>query len=756
MFWSFFRVWGCTLSVLALAVPVAHAQERIQSIRVTGAQRIESSAVISYSGLKEGETATQYDLDEGMKRVYETGFYSDVVLDDNAGALNIIVKENPSISQVIFEGNEKIDKEDLEKEIVLKSRSVYTRSKVQNDLKRLLDVYRRNGRYAAEITPQIIPLEQNRVNLVYNIKEGPKALIKKVTFIGNENFDSATLSKVVSSTRERWYQFLTDNDKYDPDRLNYDQELLRRFYFQKGYADFKIKSAIAELSSEQDAFFLTFTIEEGPIYRFGKIDVNTKLPRAKVPNLAPAISTKEGDIYDASEVEDSINRMNDILGDAGFAFVEIAPQTQRRPGDKKIMDLTYAITEGPKVYVDRINIFGNLRTKDEVIRREFKLAEGDAFSTSKLKRTEQRLNNLGFFEKVDIQRKQGSADDKTQLDVEVKEKSTGEITLGAGFSTVDGPLLDVGLRERNFLGNGQDFRARAMVGARRKNYDLGVVEPYFLGRELEAGFDLYKTSQNYQNNSTFDRDSTGGVVHLGYNLSEHLKHQFRYTYEQSEISNIDPLASLYIRLQEGKYSTSMIGQSFFYDTRDNRQNPTDGYSIRVNQDLAGLGADARFIRHEIRSDYYVPLAKKWTYAAYLLGGNITGIGKDVRINNRFFIGSQEIRGFANAGIGPRDIATDDALGGNTYYAASNEVRFPLGFADDLGVSGAVFFDVANLYGLDSTGPGIGNNNTPRASAGFGFAWTSPFGPIRIDFAHAFLKEDYDDTELVRFRFGTSF
>lgn len=752
---GFRRLVLVTATVLVCA-PASYADDTITSINVTGSQRIEPSAVISYSGLKSGQVASQYDLDEGMKRIYETGFYSDVSLDNNSGSLTILVKENPSISQVIFEGNDKISKDDLEKEITLKSRSIYTRSKVQNDLKRLLDVYRRGGRYSAEITPQIIPLEQNRVNLIYNIVEGPKALIEKITFIGNSNFDNSTLEHAINSRQERWWQFLTDSDKYDPDRLNYDQELLRKFYFQKGYADFKVKSAIAELSPQRDAFYLTFTVEEGPRYKFGRIDVTTTLPKGRVPDLAPSILTHEGEIYNATDVEDSINRMTDVLGDAGFAFVEITPKTVRRPGNEKIIDLTYAIAEGPKVYIDRINIFGNIRTLDEVIRREFKLAEGDAFSTSKMKRTEQRLNNLGFFEKVDIQRKPGAAADLTNLDVEVKEKSTGEITLGAGFSTVDGPLLDMGLRERNFLGQGQDFRARALLGGRRKNFDLGVTEPYFLGRQLEAGFNLFKTAQNYQNNAAFDRESLGGVVHLGYNISERFKHQLRYTFEETEISNVASNASQYIVQQQGRNANSILGHSLIYDTRDNRNNPTSGYSIRFNQDFAGLGGDNTFIRHEIRSDYYLPLAKKWTYAAFLLGGNITGIGEDVRINNRFFIGSQEVRGFANAGIGPRDLTTNDALGGDTYYAVSNEVRFPLGLGDDLGLTGAAFVDFANLYGIGGASTGVGDNNALRASAGVGVAWSSPFGLIRVDFAQAFLKQDYDDTEIVRFRFGTSF
>lgn len=740
-------------SALMLA-PSAYA-ETVRDIRVEGNQRLEAETVKTYLGIKPGVDATAYDLDVALKKLYDTGFFSDLSIDQNAGVVTVHVVENANINEVLFEGNSKIDKDDLEKEITLKSRSVYTRTKVQKDLKRLLDVYRRHGYYSAQITPQIIQLEQNRVNLVYNIIEGPKAFIEKVSFIGNESYESRTLEKIISSSRERWYQFLSDSDKYDPDRLQYDQELLRKFYFENGYADFKVKSAIAELSPQRDAFYLTFTVEEGEQYKVGKVDVNTKLPKGRVPDLDKQIGTKTGDIYNATEVEDSINRMTDKLGDAGFAFVEITPQLERNKADK-IIDLTYNVTEGPKVYVERINIFGNSRTLDEVIRREFKLSEGDAYSSSKLKRTEQRLNNLGYFEKVNVERKPGSAPDKTQLDVSVAEKSTGEISFGAGFSTADGPIADFGIKERNFLGGGQDIHTRVQVGGKRQQYDLGITEPYFLGRELEAGANLFKTVQNLQDNSSFDRETLGGTLHLGYGLSEHLKHQVRYTLEQTKISNIDANASTYIKQQEGEDIVSSFGQSFIYDGRDNKFNPTSGWSLKFSQDLAGFGGDDRFLRDEINGEYYIPVAKKWTFVTLGSAGNIFGIGQDVRINQRFFSGGADVRGFANAGIGPRDIATSDALGANNYVAGTGELRFPLGLPDDLGVSGAAFFDAGSAWGNDSSGPTIRSGADLRASAGLGVAWASPFGPIRIDFAAPLVKQPYDETEFIRFNFGTRF
>ena len=750
------RFFRPAIVCLMLLAPCLAQAEVVRDIQVSGNERIETSAVETYLDVNRGQDVSQYDLDLALKKLYDTGFFSDIGMDLQGGTLTVNVTENPSINDVIFEGNDAVDKDDLEKEITLKSRSIYTRTKVQNDLKRLLDVYRRNGRYSATIVPQIIQLPQNRVNLVYNITEGPKAFIEKITFIGNDTYDSQTLQKVINSSIERWYQFLSDSDRYDPDRLNYDQELLRKFYFSNGYADFKVKSAIAELSPQRDAFYLTFTIEEGPKYKFGKIDVKSKLAAGKLPDFKEAITTKQGDTYNGTEIEDSIDRMVDKLSDAGFAFVEINPDTRRHEGKEKIIDLTYDIEEGPKVYVDRINITGNQRTLDEVIRREFKLTEGDAYSSSKIKRTEQRLNNLGFFEKVDIQNKPGSAPDKTDIDVNVAEKSTGEISFGAGFSTEDGPLADIGIKESNFLGRGQELRLRTMFAAKQQMYDIGFTEPYFLDRPLEAGFDIYKTETNYTDEAQYDRDAVGANIKFTYNMSEKLKHQLHYNIDDSRITDVASTASLYIQDQEGEDIASIVGHSFIYDNRDNKQNPTSGYYWRFNQDVAGLGGDDRFLRHELQGEYYIPVAKKWTMMFAGSGGDILGIGRDVRINQRFYIGSDDIRGFEKAGIGPRDATTEDALGGNTYYAGTAELRFPLGLPDDLGVSGATFVDAGSLWGIDDKGPGIDDNASPRASAGFGVAWASPFGPIRIDFAKAFLKQAYDKEELVRFSFGTKF
>ncbi len=748
------------LSIIAACIaPVTGAAQSdgvvINRIVVQGNQRIESSTIQTYLGMTSGSMVTRYDMDRGLKELYDTGFFSDVGMGLQGNDLVVQVQENPSINRVAFEGNSKIKDDDLVKEITLRSRSIYTRTAVQNDVKRLLDVYRRNGRYSAKVEPKIIQREQNRVDLVYEIAEGPVTSIRNITFIGNSAFSTSDLRQVVNSEEHRWYQFLSNNDKYDPDRLAYDEELLRRFYRSQGFADFQVKASFAELTPERDAFYLTFTLDEGPRYDFGEVKVDSSLLQKRNLNLSEHIVTKTGDRFNATDIETSIDKLVESLGDQGFAFVDIEPKLDRRQNEN-VIDLTYEVKEGPRVYVERINIEGNARTLDEVIRREFRVSEGDAYSTTRLRRSEQRLNNLGYFEKVTVTTERGSAADKTIINVDVIEKSTGEVTLGAGFSSVDGPLADVGIRERNLLGRGQELRARIMAAAKRQQFDIGFTEPYTFNRELSTGFDLYKITQDFRSESSFDRDAIGGKLRAGYALSERLQHSVYYGYEQNSIENIAFNASRFIKDQEGENVTSLVGHSITYDDRDNRFAPTEGWYWRVSQDVAGVGGDDKFVRHELKTEYYIPLAPQWTIALAGSGGHLYALEDDIRINQRFFVGGRDLRGFDQAGIGPRDINTRDALGGNMYYTGSTELRFPLGLPDDLGFSGAVFVDVGSLWDVDSVGPEVVDKNSLRAAGGIGIAWSSPFGPIRIDYGIPFLKEDYDEEESIRFSFGTRF
>lgn len=734
---------------------LAANQDTPGHVVVRGNQRVESQTVYSYLGVSEGGMATEAELNAALKRLFETGFFSDIRIAHEGDTLVVNVVENPIVNRVAFEGNEQIKDEDLEQEITLKARSVYTRTAVQNDVKRVLDIYRRSGRYDATVEPKVITLEQNRVNLVYEITEGPITKVQHINFIGNNVYSDDVLKDVVRTEEGRWYRFFSSDDKYDPDRLLYDQELLRRHYVSNGYADFQVKSAITELTPNKDGFYITFTVEEGDLYHFGEVKIDNRLEGVDTAPLEAVLKTKAGKEFDATAIETTIDEMVRILGDQGFAFVDISPDLDRHP-ETDVINLTYRIAEGPRVYVERININGNVRTLDEVVRREFRLAEGDAYNTSKLRRSEQRINNLGFFESVKIQEERGSAPDKVIINTDVAEQSTGELTFGVGYSTLDGALGDVGVRERNFMGRGQELRARFMLATQRQQVDFGFTEPYFMGRDIAAGIDVFRIQQDLRQESSFDRETTGFTLRANYALTERLRHTVNYTLRENTVSNIQPWASRFVRDQEGTILTSVVGHSLVYDSRDNRFDPTKGAYMRFSQEYAGLGGDSDFLRHEGRAEYYYSFAPKWTLMGMMQGGHVLGLGENVRIQDRFFIGSREIRGFNNAGVGPRDITTTDALGGNIYYSGTLEQRFPLGLPEEMGFSGAIFVDAASLWEVDDQGPEVVANDTMRLSTGFGIAWTSPFGPIRLDFAKTILKEEEDETEAIRFSFGSRF
>jgi outer membrane protein insertion porin family len=756
-----------TLLLSAFSVPALAAEANktaaretiggtVASITVQGNERVEGRTILSYLGMKQGDPFTKAAIDNGLKNLFATGFFADVKLLRSGNTLIVRVVENPIISRVAFEGNDRIETEDLEKEMELKARSIYSRDKVQSDVKRILGIYRRSGRYNATVEPKVIQQDQNRIDLVYEIDEGPIARIEKITFIGNEQFSSRALREAIRTEETRWYKFLTDNDKYDPDRLLYDQELLRRFYVNEGYADFQVKSAHAELSPGKDAFFLTFVIQEGQQYDFGEIKVSSELKDKQKPDFSGMIATKTGKTYDASKVEESIDAMTKELGNRGYAFVDIQPKLER-DRTRKIVNLTYVIKPGPRVYVERINITGNVRTLDEVVRREFRLSEGDPYNSAKLQRSEQRINNLGFFEKVNIKNEPGSAPDKTVVNVDVQEKSTGEINMGAGYSTTDGVLGDFGIRETNLMGRGQELRTRLTVASRRKQIELGFTEPYFLNRELAAGFDIYRVRRDFISESSYNSDVTGLTLRTGYTLQEKLQHTINYSIRQSDITDVRADASRFIRDQEGKNITSSVGHALTYDDRDNKFNPNKGYFLRFAQEVAGLGGDSKYLKHEVKGSYYYPITSKWTIGTLAAGGYVFGLGgRDVRINDRFYLGGDDLRGFQNAGIGPRDVNSLDALGGNAYYTGTVELKFPLGLPEELGVTGAAFSDVGSLWDVDASGSDVFDERSPRVSVGAGILWASPFGPIRIDFAKAIMKERLDETENVRFSFGTRF
>jgi len=759
--------------VLALALIVSptsvFAQDgSVKQIIVEGNKRVETETIKSFVDIKAGDKVDARKIDQALKNVFDTELFADVKISVKGNNLHVKIIENPIISQVVFEGNNRITDDDLSPEVRSTSRAVYNKSTLQHDVQRILNIYQQSGRFSTSVVPKVIQLPKNRVNLVFEIDEGVGSEIKKISFVGNNTFSSNKLRTVIQTKEARWYRFFSSDDNYNADRIEFDKELLRRHYISLGYADFKVISVNAELTPEKSDFFITFTIDEGDKYNFGKMDVNSKLPNIEGEQLSSLLETKSGEVFNAQLVDSSIDEITKYLGNLGYAFVKIEPK-YNRDADKNLIGINYAIEEGPRVYIERIDINGNVRTLDEVIRREFRIAEGDPYNAEKIKRSQQRVQNLGFFGSADIKSLPASEADKVNIGVNVTEKSTGELSFGAGFSTTDGALGDISISERNLLGKGQFLKLNLTVASIRQEIDFSFTEPYFMGKNVAAGFDLFNIKQDggaAQSNRTFDNETVGGTLRASYPLTEYLRHSLRYSYREDDISDVDPTASQFIRKQEGKNSTSLFGHSLVYDKRDNRFQPSEGFYLRLNQDLAGLGGDSKFFRNELRGGYYYPVSGD-DIVLKLVGkaGHILGFeDKDVRINERFFIGGNDLRGFASDGLGPRDENSKDPLGGKIYFASTLEMMFPIGLPDELGFKGAIFTDLGTLYDTDESTT-VNNDGSisrvldeasPRGSVGLGISWGSPMGPIRIDYAVPYMKESFDDVEELKFTFGTRF
>ncbi|HVO14767.1 MAG TPA: outer membrane protein assembly factor BamA [Alphaproteobacteria bacterium] len=754
---------GVTLALMLLWPAPGHAETKppagadvIQEIRVEGTNRIEVESVLSYMLIKPGDPFDPQRMDASLKALFATGLFSDVTLRREGGALVVRVVENPVINRLAFEGNKKVKSEDLQNEVELKPRTVYTRTKVQNDVKRILEIYRATGRFAATVTPKVIPLPQNRVDLVYEINEGDVTAVRRISFIGNKVFSDSRLREVIQTEETAWWKFFTTNDTYDPDRLNFDREQLRKFYLSQGYADFRVISAVAELTPDRKEFFITFTIDEGRRYKFGKIDIVSTIPDLNADQLRSELKSKEGDWYNADLVENSINSVTTAAGTLGYAFVDVRPQV-KRDREAGTIDITYEVREGPKVFVERIDITGNQRTRDEVIRRELRISEGDAFNASNIRVSRRRLRNLNFFDNVDITNEPGSAPDKTVLKVAVTEKATGEVSLGGGFSTNEGVLGTFGLRERNFLGRGQDVQFNFTVSQKSQNIDLRYTEPYLFDRNLIAGWDIFRVKRDFTDESGYQERRTGGRLRAGYEIVDDVTQVWRYTIQTNTIANLNDNASQFIQQEKGTTSTSAIGQTLTFDKRDDRQDPTSGYFVSLDFDGAGLGGSERFAKSKVTAGTYYPIAPDWVLSAIGEVGYVHGLfGKDVRLANRFFLGGDNLRGFKPGGVGPRDNAVGDSLGANKYYAGTLEVSFPLGLPREFGIRGRAFTDFGSAWDVDLSGPGLLDVNTIRVSAGVGISWKSPFGPVRIDVGVPIKKESFDDKQLIRFSFGTRF
>ena len=753
---SFRRLIAAIPLIVGIAILDVHAQEVITEIVVSGNQRIEPATVANYMTIRVGDA---YDLDEidgSIKNLFDTGFFADVSIRRDGSRLIVEVVENPIINRIAFEGNLRLDSEDLEAEIQLRPRTVFTLTKVQADVARITEIYRRVGRFNAIVEPKVIQQDQNRVDLIFEISEGEQTVIREIVFIGNEAFSDGTLREVIVTVESAWYRFLTSDDTYDPDRLAFDQELLRRYYLSEGYADFRVVSAIAELAPNREEFFVTFTLEEGPRYEIGEVSVISEMPTVDPALVEDIVDVESGDWYDASAIDDDVVEMTLELGRLGQPFVDVRPRIERDV-DGAIIDVTYVVAQGPEVYVERIDIVGNLRTTDEVIRREFEFAEGDAYNTALVQRTERNIRALDFFASVALANRPGSRPDTTIIEVTVEEKATGELSFGVGFSSVDNALIGVSVGERNLLGTAQRVNLDLTASGNSQAIDLSYTDPYFLDRELSAGFDIFRVRRNLVSQSSFSRQDIGGVLRAGYPLTEHLTQTVSYTVRTSLVERVPENASRLVKAEEGRSTVSLIGERLDYDVRNDVLRPTSGYLIFQGTDLAGLGGDRAFLRNTAGFSYFYPMDVDWTLNVRADGGAITSLGgKDISLTDRFFLGGSNFRGFEPAGIGPVDTMTSDSLGGNIYWTATGEMEFPIGLPRELGILGRTFTDWGSLFDIDQASPSLADDASPRASVGIGLSYYSPLGPMQFDWARAFLKEDYDKTELFRFSIGLAF
>ncbi|MCA3244646.1 MAG: outer membrane protein assembly factor BamA [Alphaproteobacteria bacterium] len=743
---------------LALALPVLAAP--VTEIRVVGSERVEAETIRSYLPFKVGESFDEAQTGAVVRSLFATGLFANVELaQDPSGAVTVQVVENPLVNRVVFEGNKEVNRERLEEITQLKPRAIYSPAKVQADVQALQAAYRARGRFTTQVNAQLIQRDQNRVDVIYAIKEGEKTRIADISFVGNRKFSDSDLSAVIATKTSAWWRFLSSNDAYDPTRLEVDRDLLRRFYLQRGYADVQVTSAVAELSRDRKDFVITYTIFEGPQYDFGTVNMalQAEAEGLDMASLQPVVTLKPGELFDAKRVDDTTDKLIDALGSRGFAFLDVKPSYQKNEAERRV-DITYAITPGPRVYVNRINIEGNTRTRDNVIRRELRLAEGDAFSSEKVKRSQDRLTYLGYFEKAEIARAETDQPDRMDLNVKVKEQSTGEFNIGAGYSTYDGLLTTANVRERNFLGRGQEVGIDYALSQRQQNFNLSFTEPYFMGQPLAVGGDVFNTRTDYQDESGYDTAVNGGAFRLGFPLDEFTRNDVRLGLKETKIEGIGSNANRFVRMEKLDRTALSLANTWAYDTRDSILNPTRGVRVAATGEYAGFGLDTSYLRGNLNGAYTYSIWEDWALTVGGRLGVIEPLGDDLPIYEHFMGGGQDmLRGFEYGGIGPRDRATNDALGGKYLVGHTVDLVFPISNAlNELGVRGVLFTDGGMVTEFDRQSSAIIDDQTYRITAGAGLNWRSPIGPLRLQLGVPLVKAEGDREQIFSFAVGTRF
>ncbi|TIQ23463.1 MAG: outer membrane protein assembly factor BamA [Mesorhizobium sp.] len=753
------------LAVQFVATSAAEAAV-VSRVEVSGNQRVDADTIRNYVTIKPGKPFSSADIDEAVKALFGTGLFSDVQINQVGSTLVIKVSEYQVVNQVLFQGNKKLKDNALAAAVQLKPRGTFSQQALDADVEAVKAAYRRIGRDDAAVTTQIMDLGDNRVNVIFNINEGGRTQIAAINFVGNSAYSSRRLSDVISTKRSSILSFVLRDDVFDEDKLRADEELLRRFYYNHGYADFQVISAVGELDETTNKYTVTITVQEGERYTFGDVSVESTIPEVDPASLQSVVETHKGDVYNAENVEDTIIALTERVAGSGYPFAQVTPRGDRN-FENHTISVVYTIDQGTKAYVERIEIRGNDRTRDYVIRREFDVSEGDAFNQVLIQRAKKRLEALDFFEKVEVSTVPGSEPDQVVLVVDVVEKSTGEFSVGAGYSTggdTEGPSVEGSITERNFLGRGQFIKLSAGGGKNSRDYSFSFTEPYFLGRRIAAGFDIFNRTREYDD---YKSETLGATVRFGLPITDDISTQLAYNISQEKYKLDDdcdlPGCTVSTAILDGiaqsPWLKSSVSLGLAYNTIDDMKNPHEGIFANVTTEFAGLGGDAKFVKVTARGSVYQTLSEQLDLVGLISGGagHIQGFGSDdLRIFDHFQSSDRMIRGFAYGGIGPVDNqGFDDHLGGTTYFNASAEAQFPMPvIPESFGLRGAVFADAATLYGNDVAGVDPSTTDMQwRASAGVGLMWASPFGPIRIDYAIPVLKEDTDDVQ--EFNFGIS-
>jgi outer membrane protein insertion porin family len=714
--------------------------DTIQTIKITGNARIEDGTILSYMLVQPGDTFGSDRVDRSLRTLYATGLFSDVSLKRDGSALVVHVKENPLVNNISFEGNHNVKEDDLKKALGLRSRAVFTVRMAQQDRQKLLGVYAGKGRFAATVEPEIVRLPQNRVNVIFKIVEGPETKISRIIFVGNTAFTENQLRSVIDTREERWWRFFSSSDQFNPERVNFDRELIRRFYLEHGYADVQVTNTVAELSPERTAFFLTFQIVEGERYKVGKVTVKSNVPKVSAKPYENMVKQKTGQFYNGNVVEKTSDQIQDkVRKDASNPFLVVDPRIARNQKTHTV-DLEFDIGQGTRKYVERIDITGNTVTRDKVIRREFRFVEGDPDDPALIRQTKQRLTDLGYFGDVKLTPVPGSAADRVIVNTELTEKATGELSLGGGYSTTSGILGQAGLRQHNLIGTGIDAGINGTIAARESQIDLSATNPYFLDRNLVAGGDIFFLTNNNQYVSDYSETRYGVSLRLGYAYNDHVSEAFTYTVSDRSVNNISPYASIFVQDEAGYTLLSQVGTTLSFDYRDSRVAPHTGFIIRLGGDVAGLGGNEHYVRGKVDTTYFLPLDyftgnSLWGISFSQGAGYLDNLQSKEQIIDRFFLGGDNLRGFLDQGVGPHSVAYStcfenasqlgtytsgttygtsagcvaaneinyhgsDAIGGNFIWTQSTELHFPLPVPADFGLTGRAFMDTGALSGLN--------------------------------------------------------